>query len=455
MDASAITAAVSTLVPPDGVFNVTPGAASAPANDQAKFHSMAYPFTYDCNDGSMTSDFVNVVQWWTHIYRPKPLSWPSKECLTHTHPADRLRAQPLVPSDTMPVPPCTIAHHPLHQTLCVSPFRAILSGDGEQIQLLHQGVRLRRDFSSKEVSLSRSSAADPPSGTIFNAVAAHSTVLQSQPCSISFYTLTCATALLYLLGIIQLCANFGEWIASRLRYRAINTPTPFPFTIPINTIVFVTIAGAIMLCHFACVDGSCLDMLVQMGCEYLLGVILAKLRINLVRASSRLARQAANQHKLEVALLTFTLLVQCTQAVEEGSAEYTKLLNVDIWDGVPSPYFRLSSGWFSSLRIALANVFQDGDSLLRCAKGEDIGRGAVGNITPFAPAVPPTINPSNGAIITNGTAAVMAVPSQQQCDGHMNRVRRLYATILQKITKGSTLFLLFTTDADFMANGIA
>ena len=37
----------------------------------------------------------------------------------------------------------------------------------------------------------------------------------------------------------------------------------------------------------------------------------------------------------------------------------------------------------------------------------------------------------------------------------MNRVRRLYATILQKITKGSTLFLLFTTDADFMANGIA
>ena len=98
--------------------------------------------------------------------------------------------------------------------------------------------------------------------------------------------------------------------------------------------------------------------------------------------------------------------------MEEGSAEYTKLLNVDIWDGVPSPYFRLSSGWFSSLRIALANVFQDGDSLLRCAKGEDIGRGVVGHITPFAPAVPPTINPTDGAIITNGTAAVVTVSGE-------------------------------------------
>eukprot|EP00966_Prymnesium_polylepis_P108789 2518286-Prymnesium_polylepis.1 len=57
--------------------------------------------------------------------------------------------------------------------------------------------------------------------------------------------------------------------------------------------------------------------------------------------------------------------------MDEASPEYTKLLNVEIWDSIPSPYFRLSSGWFPSLRIALANVFQDHDGLLRCARKED------------------------------------------------------------------------------------
>jgi len=162
-----------------------------------------------------------------------------------------------------------------------------------------------------------------------------------------------------------------------------------------------------------------------------------------------------SQYAREIMFLIIASCVHCAHAMDEASPEYTKLLNVEIWDSIPSPYFRLSSGWFSSLRIALANVFQDHDSLLRCAKRQDIGRGAVGVTRAFVPAVPPTINPQTGAVITAGSAAVMAIPSQQEVDGHANRKRRLYAVILQKISRGSSLYHLFTTYANFMAEGIA
>mmetsp|Transcript_73841 Transcript_73841/g.202934 ORF Transcript_73841/g.202934 Transcript_73841/m.202934 type:complete len:291 (+) Transcript_73841:356-1228(+) len=141
-----------------------------------------------------------------------------------------------------------------------------------------------------------------------------------------------------------------------------------------------------------------------------------------------------SQYAREIMFLIIASCVHCAHAMDEASPEYTKLLNVEIWDSIPSPYFRLSSGWFSSLRIALANVFQDHDSLLRCAKRQDIGRGAVGVTRAFVPAVP---------------------PSQQEVDGHANRKRRLYAVILQKISRGSSLYHLFTTYANFMAEGIA
>jgi hypothetical protein len=61
------------------------------------------------------------------------------------------------------------------------------------------------------------------------------------------------------------------------------------------------------------------------------------MRVNLGRIACRFIRQASSsQYTRVIILLTIALCVHYAHAVDETSPEYTKLLNVEIWDGVHS-----------------------------------------------------------------------------------------------------------------------
>ena len=98
------------------------------------------------------------------------------------------------------------------------------------------------------------------------------------------------------------------------------------------------------------------------------------------------------------------------------------------WDGKADPSFRL--GWFRLLKVMLGNIYQDRDTLLRCAMGQDVG---------FQDAVGP------GGVN----------PSQVEVDQHRMRKRRLGAVILQKMTPNTYCHILFTSDPSFMNDGVA
>jgi hypothetical protein len=106
---------------------------------------------------------------------------------------------------------------------------------------------------------------------------------------------------------------------------------------------------------FGCCNSSCIDVsniVIQVMQEYLLGWALARMRISISRIAFRLTKSqftgasmfVLSQYTREILFLIIASCVHCAHAMDEASPEYTKLLNVEIWDSVPSPYFRLSSG---------------------------------------------------------------------------------------------------------------
>ena len=52
-------------------------------------------------------------------------------------------------------------------------------------------------------------------------------------------------------------------------------------------------------------------------------------------------------------------------------SEYTALPGVEVWNGIPHHDFRRL--WYASLIVALGTVFQEGWTLLQCARGNDLG----------------------------------------------------------------------------------
>ena len=98
------------------------------------------------------------------------------------------------------------------------------------------------------------------------------------------------------------------------------------------------------------------------------------------------------------------------------------------WDGKADPSFR--RGWFRLLKVMLGNIYQDRDTLLRCAMGQDVGH-------------------------QNAVGAGGANPTQLEVDQHQMRRRRLGAVILQKMMPNSYCHILFTSDNNFMNDGVA
>ena len=399
MGAYGMDAAVSTLVPPTDGFERT-FQSGAHTTDTV---STLVSIKENINNGQQINADHDEIHW-VNGQRPSHDPWPAIGASSRTRHEHLRSAFPDLHwrSLTLYTPvPTSHMHHDTHQSSCATAYIAIITGDGEQMQLMHQ--------------------VHAPSHNLHH----HS----------EYSSITTPSS----------CGTHWQHLFIHLH---------------IAVYLIVCVGTILVCCDSPYIDLS--NIVIQVMQEYLLGWALARMRIRISRIAFHLLISqhtstslfVLSQYSREIILLIIASCVHCAHAMDETSPEYTKLLNVEIWDSIPSPYFRLSSGWFSSLRIALANVFQDHDSLLRCARRQDIGRDAVGAIRAFVAAVPAQIA-ADGAIINAGAAAVMAQPSQQEVDGHANRKRRLYAAILQKISRGSSLYHLFTTDANFMAEGIA
>ena len=68
----------------------------------------------------------------------------------------------------------------------------------------------------------------------------------------------------------------------------------------------------------------------------------------------------------------------CHGSDHATNKDWEKLPGVQKWDGVPSPYFRLSSGWFQTLKLALGGITRIGKAIvyhavyMRCSHSRDI-----------------------------------------------------------------------------------
>eukprot|EP00966_Prymnesium_polylepis_P267063 6169959-Prymnesium_polylepis.1 len=103
-------------------------------------------------------------------------------------------------------------------------------------------------------------------------------------------------------------------------------------------------AGAILHHTFGCCNSSCLDVakiVIQVIQQYLLGWVLAQMRISFGRIALRLIQKrrsptmfVLSQYIREIMFLIIASCVHYAHAMEEASPEYTKLLNVEIWDSV-------------------------------------------------------------------------------------------------------------------------
>lgn len=133
-----------------------------------------------------------------------------------------------------------------------------------------------------------------------------------------------------------------------------------------------------------------------------------------------------------LALVVLFYLIYPASAMDHATnKDWEKLPGVQKWDGVPSPYFRLSSGWFQTLKLALGGIYQDGDTLLRCCQRLDAGHeGVVG-------------------------AAGGGLPTQEEVAKNRMRRQRAAACIVGRLPVGSAIYRLFMTTNAFMNDGPA
>eukprot|EP00966_Prymnesium_polylepis_P242843 5616147-Prymnesium_polylepis.1 len=112
----------------------------------------------------------------------------------------------------------------------------------------------------------------------------------------------------------------------------------------VSIVSLILCAGTILHHTFGCCNSSCIDVskiVIQVMQEYLLGWALARMRISVSRIAFRLIQPPSmfvlSQYTREIMFLIIASCVHCAHVRDEASPEYTKLLNVEIWDSIPSP----------------------------------------------------------------------------------------------------------------------
>jgi hypothetical protein len=272
MGADGMDAVVSTLVPPTDSLNVLSIVAPSTTDDPVKLRLVATNITVD-TDGAHCNERHGAMQHHPRSgFQSRRSPWPAIECFNRT-PSERISfAGPDWWNTSTPVPPCTIAHQPLHQISRMPSFRAIISGDGEKLQLFHQLVQSHRDvryLSSKECA---SSSVASPFGTICNALKVSSISHQPQFHSVSFDALASSAAPFSLHAMMQPRSKFGELIDLRSRSRCRTPNISITHSI---TVSLILCAGAIIHHTSGCFGGSCIDtvVLVTQGAIILFGMV--------------------------------------------------------------------------------------------------------------------------------------------------------------------------------------